>query len=210
VADEKRYFRQVLKESRAALPKAQVAARSERIQTRVCDLPCFREATTVVLYAAKDDEVATDLIFTSTRAAGRRVLYPRVIPETHQLSLVSLHDKLELRPGAYGVREPSGTEIVPSSELGRALICVPGVVFDYAGHRLGHGGGYYDRLLAGVGAQVVTAGLAFSFQVLDRIPQAPEDRQINFIVTESTLHVVGPAPRPLLMGLDQGGEPTCS
>ena len=49
--------------------EAQVAARLARIQARVCDLACFREATTVVLYAAKDDEVATDLIF-SLRPGG--------------------------------------------------------------------------------------------------------------------------------------------
>ena len=57
---------------------------------------------------------------------------------------------------------------------------------------------------------VLDDATATAERLLDRIPQAPEDRQINFIVTESTLHVVGPAPRPLLMGLDQGGEPTCS
>jgi 5-formyltetrahydrofolate cyclo-ligase len=210
VADEKKYFRQILRESREALPKAQAAARSRGIQARVCELAGFRDSTTLVLYAAKGNEVDTGLIFEQARSAGRRVLYPRAIPQTHQLSLIAVRDASELRPGAYGVLEPAGTEMVAPSELGRAFICVPGVGFDRSGHRLGHGGGYYDRLLAGVGSQVVTAGLAFSFQVLDRIPQSPEDRQIDFIVTESALHEACPAPRTVPQELDQGGERTCS
>ena len=71
------------------------------------------------------------------------------------------------------------------SDLERALICVPGVAFSLSGQRLGRGGGYYDRLLAAVHPQAITAGLAYSFQVLDRLPQSPQDRRLGLIVTAS-------------------------
>jgi 5-formyltetrahydrofolate cyclo-ligase len=210
VADDKRNFRRILKESRAALPKAQVASLSRRIEERLCACACYRDAATVVLYAPKGNEVETDLIFARARASGRCVLYPRVILEGQQLALVRVHDHAELKLGAYAVLEPTGAEIVPPADLGRALICVPGVGFSRDGDRLGYGGGYYDRLLAEAGPRAVTAGLAFSFQVLDRIPLSPGDRRLHFIVTESALHATGPAPRPAVMGTDQGGEPRCS
>lgn len=210
VADDKRNFRRILTESRAALPGAQVASLSRRIEERLCDCAFYRDAATVVLYAPKGTEVKTDLIFTRASACGQRVLYPRVVLESHELTLVRVRDQAELKPGAYRVPEPTGPEIVPLEHLGRALICVPGVGFSRDGHRLGYGGGYYDRLLAAVGPEVVTAGLAFSFQVLDRIPQSPDDRRLHYIVTESALHVPGPAPRPAVARTDQGGEPRCS
>ena len=210
VADDKANFRRILRESRAALPQAQVAALSWRIVERLCSCACYHDAATVVLYAHKGNEVETDLIFTRACVAGKRVLYPRVVLESHDLALVRVHDRAELKPGAYGVLEPTGAGIVPLMDLGRALICVPGVGFSRAGHRLGYGGGYFDRVLAAAGPEAVSAGLAYSFQVLDRIPQSPGDRRLNFIVTESALHVTGPAPRPAVVQTDQGGEPRCS
>lgn len=209
VADDKKYFRQILRESREALAKALVASLSWRVEERLCACACYRDAATVVLYAAKDNEVETETVFANARTSGRRVLYPRVVAASDRLALVRVCDPAELKPGTYGVSEPTGAEIVPPADLGRALICVPGVAFSRAGHRLGRGGGYYDRLLAAAGPQVVTAGLAFSFQVLDRIPQSPDDRQVDFIVTESALHAAGPAPRPDRERTDQGGEPRC-
>ncbi len=210
VADDKRNFRRILKESRGALPKAQVASLSKRIEERLCACACYVDAATVVLYAPKDNEVETDLIFTRARVSGRRVLYPRVVLENHKLVLVRVHDHAELTPGAYAVLEPTGAEIVPPADLGCALICVPGMGFGRGGERLGYGRGYYDRLLAAAGPEAVAAGLAFSFQVLDRIPQSPGDRRLHFIVTESALHVAGPTPRPAMVATDQGGEPGCS
>jgi len=210
VADDKKYFRQILRESRAALPATVVASLSRRVQERVLASICYRNAATVVLYAPKDHEVETAAVFAQTRVSGRRVVYPRIVTETNRLALVPVDDLAELRPGRYGLLEPSGTEIVPAAELGPALICVPGLGFSRTGGRLGRGGGYYDGLLAVVGPQVVSAGLAYSFQLLDRIPQSPGDRQINIIVTESALHSAGPLSRPVLLEADQGGEPRCS
>ena len=74
------------------------------------------------------------------------------------------------------------------ADLERALICVPGVAFGPAGQRLGRGGGYYDRSIAALAPQTVTAGLAYSFQVLDRLPESPDDRRLGLIVTESAVH----------------------
>ena len=64
------------------------------------------------------------------------------------------------------------------------LILVPGCGFDLEGGRLGRGGGYYDRFLAGqVG--VLKVGLCFECQMIDRLPTEAHDQSVDLIVTES-------------------------
>jgi 5-formyltetrahydrofolate cyclo-ligase len=62
---------------------------------------------------------------------------------------------------------------------------VPGLGFDRRGGRLGYGGGFYDRLLAGLRAFRVAA--AFSVQMIDAVPMAPHDQYVDLVVTESGL-----------------------
>jgi 5-formyltetrahydrofolate cyclo-ligase len=196
VADEKKYLRQILTESRARLSLERAAALSKQVQERLLESDFYRGSRCIVLYAQKDNEVATERIFADALASERRILLPRVIPEYRGLALVRVRSCDELRPGTFGLLEPTGSEIVPPAELGRALICVPGVAFSLEGQRLGRGGGYYDRLLAATGSQAVTAGLAYSFQVLDRLPESPDDRRLQLIVTESGVYAAGASTRP--------------
>jgi 5-formyltetrahydrofolate cyclo-ligase len=189
VADDKKYLRNVLGECRSALPAAYVASASQRVQFRVLESSFYLATSTVVLYAAKDNEVATDLLLTDAFRSHRRVLLPRVIRATGELVMVRVRNDAELGPGNFGLLEPTGAEIVPVSELGSALFCVPGLAFSHDGQRLGRGAGYFDRTLAAVGQDTVTAGLAYSFQLLDRLPQSPDDRRLNLIFTEFALHV---------------------
>jgi len=199
VADEKKYLRQILTESRTRLLWERAAALSKLVQERLLDSDFYRSSRCIVLYAEKDNEVATEQIFGDALASGRPVLFPRMIPEYRDLALVRVRSRDELRPGTFGLLEPAGSEIVPPAKLGRALICVPGVAFSLEGQRLGRGGGYYDRLLAATSPQAVTAGLAYLFQVLDRLPESPDDRRLQLIVTESGVYAAGASTRPAVV-----------
>jgi len=200
VADDKKYLRKVLGECRSALPMAYVASASRCVQLRLLESPFYRFARSVILYAAKDNEVATDLLLTDALGSGRCVLLPRIIPELRELVIVRVRNPAELRPGVFGLLEPKGAEIVPVGNLGAALFCVPGVAFSRIGQRLGRGGGYLDRTLAAIGPQAVTAGLAYSFQLLDRLPESPNDRRLNLIFTESAVHVGHAFDRSIVAG----------
>jgi 5-formyltetrahydrofolate cyclo-ligase len=188
VADEKKYLRAVLGECRRGLSPSYVASVSRQVQLRVLDSSFYQAAPILVLYAAKDNEVGTELLIGDALASERRVLLPKVIPEIHQLAFVRIRKGIELMPGAFGILEPTTGEIEQAAELGPALFCVPGLAFSRSGQRLGRGGGYFDRAIAAFGPQTVTAGLAYSFQVLDRLPQSPNDRRLNLIFTESAMH----------------------
>jgi len=96
----------------------------------------------------------------------------------------------ELQSGAYGIQVPGHTAEPVSPDL----LLVPMLAFDRRGHRLGYGGGFYDRTIAElrVHKQIVTVGLAFSGQVRDDLPVDAHDMRLDWIVTESAaLRVAG-------------------
>jgi 5-formyltetrahydrofolate cyclo-ligase len=205
VADRKQYFRGILAQTRAALSSAYAAQISAAVQRRMLDSGLYRACETVVLYSPKDNEIDTEALFGDALRSGRRVLFPRIAGR--ELSLIRVNDPAELRPGAFGLLEPAGAEIVRPAALERTLICVPGVAFSPAGQRLGRGGGYYDRTLAAA-PQAIAAGLAYSFQVLDRLPESPDDRRLDAIITESAIHAAQGLPSAAER-TGQGGVPRC-
>jgi 5-formyltetrahydrofolate cyclo-ligase len=64
------------------------------------------------------------------------------------------------------------------------VVFVPGVVFDLCGNRLGRGGGWYDRILAQLNRGVFV-GLAYDFQVVEKLAAEEWDRKVHFVITEN-------------------------
>ena len=96
----------------------------------------------------------------------------------------------ELQSGAYGIQVPGHAAEPVSPDL----LLVPMLAFDRRGHRLGYGGGFYDRTIAQLRTlkEIVTVGLAFSGQVRDDLPAEAHDMRLDWIVTESAaLRVAG-------------------
>ena len=206
VADEKKNLRAIMIACREALPGERAAARSGIVQRNLLASEHYREASAIVLYAEIGNEVSTDLILADALASDRAVFYPsgagrrardRLGVETQDGTIVArrIRNRAELVRGAYGILEPpSSAEVLESKSFAKILACVPGVAFGLEGQRLGRGGGHYDRFIAQLGGEAITVGLAFSFQLLDRIPETGLDRRLNFIVTESEVHRACEAP----------------
>jgi 5-formyltetrahydrofolate cyclo-ligase len=207
VADEKHYLRTVLSEARRNLPVQTAAALAARVQARLLSSAAYRDSARVVLYASCDHEVDTALIAADVLGSGRRLYYPMVDRARRRMRLGAMPDPAELRPGAYAIPEPpAGTPALEPEELGEGtLICVPGLAFSAAGARLGRGGGYYDRMLAAVSSNAIAAGLGYSFQLLDRLPEEAWDRRLDLVVTESAVYAAGRAPGAAAQPADQGG-----
>ncbi len=157
---------------------------SEAIWRKVVRLTAFRRARTVCCYVALPYEVQTWRMIEEMLKQGKRVVVPRVRPRTKRLQLAEVRDpRAELARGAFGVWEPvaPARRPVPTRELD--LVLVPGIAFDRRGHRLGHGHGYFDRFLARVPKATPTVGLAFRFQLLDRLPTAAHDLAVSRVLT---------------------------
>ena len=151
VADEKKYLRAILKDTRESLTASFAKASSARVQSAFLNADLYRDAKAVVLYSALGDEVSTDAILADALAAGREVFFPRIDRARNALSLCQVESRSDLAPGAYGILEPE-TPAIDVASLPPCVVVVPGLAFTTRGERMGRGGGHYDRLLAELAA----------------------------------------------------------
>jgi 5-formyltetrahydrofolate cyclo-ligase len=206
VADEKQNLRAILSEARCSLSAAYIGALSTRVQQRVLSSQPYLATTKIVLYAPLNGEVETALIASDALRSHRHLYYPIVDRKNRRIRLGAVSDLSELALGAFGILEPAAAVVLEAEELGAALVCVPGVAFTPAAARLGRGGGYY-RLLAALSAEAVTAGLGYSFQLINRLPEDLHDRRLDLVVTESAVYAASGAPHAATQTSDQGGSP---
>ena len=132
-------------------------------------------------------------------ADGKQVVVPYC--SAGQLELFRLQSMAELASGSYQILEPrpelrrQGQRQVGIDQI--ELIIVPGVAFDRDGSRLGHGLGYYDKLLSRARPETPRVALAFDCQIFPTLPTAPHDVPMHVIVTERAIYRVGRPPVPL-------------
>ena len=188
--NEKKTTREKFKSLRMRLSREEVLTKSARIKKLLFGLSEFTRAKTIAFYVAKQAsrEVETEEIIKESLTAGKRVLVPIVDKAAGKIFFSELQDyDSELAPGAFDILEPkpSCRRLVPATESD--LMIVPALVFDLQGHRLGYGGGYYDRLLrelASIKPSLPFVGLAYELQVVDKLPKTSRDVPVNILVTE--------------------------
>lgn len=132
-------------------------------------------------YRAMRGEVDPALLMTLLAGRGLLTALPVVTGKGRSLLFRCWRDGDALEAGPYGTWHPAaGARAVRPD-----LLLVPLLAFDLAGHRLGYGGGYYDRTLAAGGADRPTAvGLAFARQRIEGLPHERHDEPLDWIVTE--------------------------
>lgn len=174
---DKAEIRKAMKAAKAKLAPEQKAEAAVRCFARLEELPEFKNAQSILLYASLPDELSTSA-FIQRWHSHKRICLPRV--NGNNLEILPYNPE-ELAKGAFGINEPQGNAEVNPSEID--LIVVPGVAFDSQGNRLGRGRGFYDRLLCQTKAAKI--GVAYDLQVVDRLPSEPHDVLMDRIVTES-------------------------
>jgi len=173
--NDKAGLRRALRAQRKALdPATRAAAHEAMARALEATVPT---GAPIALYAGTPDEADP------SGAAIADPLWPRVTGAT--LELVRC-PRAALVPGYRGILEPPPTmPPVPLAEV--AALVVPGVAFDLRGHRLGQGGGHYDRLIAAaraLPAPPLVVALAYDFQIVARVPHEAHDQRVDRIVTE--------------------------
>lgn len=168
---------------RALAGDARAAAEPE-IARRVWTVPEIAGARTLLVYASLPEEVATDAIADEARRRGILLVYPRCLAD-RRMTLHAVESPEALRPGRYGIREPDADAcpVRRVEDVDAALI--PGLAWDRAGHRLGRGAGYYDRLLADPAWRGFRCGLFFAAQEAAVVPHDAWDVPLDAIVTDA-------------------------
>ena len=165
------------------LPPDVRAEKSARLCEAITESEAWRNARAVAIFAPQPREPDVEMLW--SRAAGKSFAYPRVVEG--RLDLFRVDSLFALAPGAFGVREPAADPANAISPDMLDLILVPGVAFTQGGARLGRGGGFYDRLLAGLVPRTCKIGVCFDSQILPELPLEPHDQHLDFIATESGL-----------------------
>ena len=168
------------------------AGRCRRMQRRLLAGDLWSRSRRVVLYCAVKGEPDTALLLEAAWRSGREVFLPRCRPgQPGEMDLAACAGSEELRISGFGIPEPelnAESRLLSEAELQageETLLVVPGLAFDRRGHRLGYGGGYYDRLLARAACSSV--GLCFGELVLPELPLDAWDRAVSFLCTEDGL-----------------------
>jgi 5-formyltetrahydrofolate cyclo-ligase len=185
MADKGEIRKKILELRNAMLPE-EIAAKSGEIARRLTKLREIRESSTLMVFLSFGSEVLTDELIVWGWEAGRRIVVPFCRPKGRVLTPCLLSGFDELEKGHYGIREPKTDRLrpVPQEEIDAVLI--PAVAFDRCGHRVGYGGGYYDRFLPEV-PRAARIGAAFACQIVMEIPPDPHDVPVDRIVTEEEL-----------------------
>ena len=113
---------------------------------------------------------------------GKSVWFPRV--EGSEMNFYLVEQKEDLQPGAYGILEPTGEYKADGYD---GLLIMPGVAFDEECHRIGYGGGFYDRFLE-KHPYITRVAVAFEFQMMSEVPVEPTDISPEIIVTEKEIY----------------------
>ncbi|MBN1571643.1 MAG: 5-formyltetrahydrofolate cyclo-ligase [Deltaproteobacteria bacterium] len=176
----------ILKE-RECLDNREVARKSEIICRKLIETPFFEDAVYLGLYSPVRNEVKTDNIFDFAKGLGKRVGFPITSKSIGRLLFFEVEALEELSVGTFGINEPPSLKKSFISLDKIDLLIIPGVVFDERGHRVGYGGGYYDRLTGENDLRAVKAALAFDMQIVENLPAEPHDKKVDYIITESRM-----------------------
>ena len=177
----KRALRRERLERRAAAA-GEAPGAGERLAELFLDALALPARSVVAGYWPIRDEIDPRPLMRRLHAAGHAcalcVLGARAAP----LAFRAWAPGMALQPGGFGTQAPPAD----SPELAPDIVLTPLLAFDDHGHRLGYGGGYYDRTLARLraGGRVLAVGAAFESQRVESVPHTDRDGRLDWVITE--------------------------
>ena len=176
---------------RRALPEADRLAAGQNMGVLFAGFKPFK-CRSCCAYLSHDNEIPARHLVRQALAWNAACAVPAWDPETKSYQLYAFHAQTKLVKGRHGIREPEHRILVPVA--GVRLMLIPGVAFDTAGNRVGHGKGYYDALLARAAPDALKVGVCYDWQVTpDTIPAEPHDIPVDLLLTDRRVHCCNPA-----------------
>lgn len=179
----KQYLRKRMRQLRLAVPRSARLKRSAALSRQVQALDEYKSAQAVALFwpIERVGEIDLGTLDWAARSAGKRVYYPGGTADCPELLEVDDPSVLEDRGRGY-LEPPASARRARRGDV--SLLVVPALAVGPTGHRLGYGGGYYDRLQRAHCPPAVGVGIAYSFQLLPEVPHEDHDVPCSIIITE--------------------------
>ncbi|MEI9533382.1 5-formyltetrahydrofolate cyclo-ligase [Moellerella wisconsensis] len=178
-------IRQQIRQKRQQLTKSQQQQAAQYISQQVLTDPKVQSAQTIALFLSFDGEIDTMPLIQQLWQRGKQVYLPVLHPfNRHSLLFLAYTPTTQLIKNRFNIQQPAldVQQVFPLNQLD--IMLIPLVAFDLIGQRLGMGGGFYDRILAGWQQKgFYPIGLAHQCQQVDKLPSATWDIPLPEIIT---------------------------
>lgn len=174
---DKQALRRQIRDLKRAMTEEDILRRSEILGRLFRRLDLYQNAKTVYGYLPYNQEVRTVPMLEQALRDGKKVAVPKVCGDT--MRFLYLTDLNAVAKGYAGIPEPIADEPVAHDET--ALVLMPGLAFDPQGHRMGYGGGFYDKFLAQE-PNHPTVALCYDFQMLPHLETESHDIPVDRVL----------------------------
>lgn len=181
----KKALRKRIAEQKRAMTPEQIEAASQRLAERLFQTDAYQNALSIYGYLSYNQEIRTLPILRRAMIDGKRVAVPKVYGD--EMRFIWMDDLSLVAPGYYDIPEPIADGPVADDEL--ALMLMPGLAFDPEGHRVGYGGGFYDRYLAAHPDHKLVA-LCYGFQLVDHLDCEAHDIPVHRVIPDEETRAV--------------------
>ena len=183
--NSKFFLRKSFKKQRSLLDINQVKGLSKRIFENLLELNIW-DKSFYHLYLSNqiNNEVETDEIVNLLYMKNKRVFVPKMLGK--DLLNIEIDNNTKYSLNQLGIREPISSNQKDASLL--EVIFVPLLIFDKLGHRVGYGGGYYDKFLGNIKDDVLKIGLSL-FEPIDKIQDIERhDIRLDYSITPKRVY----------------------
>lgn len=174
---DKKQLRAQIREKKRAMTEAQIVQASTRLAKLFAASDAYKAAKTIYGYLPYNQEVRTIPMLEQALKDGKRVAVPKVYGD--DMKFIYITDFSQVEKGYAGIPEPIADE--PVADDPTALVLMPGLAFDKDGHRIGYGGGFYDRFLAAE-RNHPTLALCYDFQMLPALETEEFDIPVDCVL----------------------------
>lgn len=178
---DKKALRRQIREKKRAMTPDQILDASKRLAEKFLSTRQYAEAKTIYGYLPYNQEARTELILQRALEDGKRIAVPKVYGDEMRFIYITGFDRLE--NSDMGIPEPIDDE--PVAEDPTALVLMPGLAFDNEGHRVGYGGGYYDKYLSKEPGHPKVA-LCYDFQMMPQLDTEEFDIPVDLVIWTET------------------------
>lgn len=174
---DKKELRRMIREKKRAMSEQQINDASARLAEKFFKTEYYQHAKTIYGYLPYNQEVRTVPMLQQALREGKQVAVPKVYGD--EMRFILIKDLSAIAPGYAGIPEPIAD--APVAEDKTALVLMPGLAFDPNGHRVGYGGGFYDRFLEDE-PNHPTVALCYDFQMLPKIETEEHDIPVDCVI----------------------------